>query len=150
MVDYKDWQIVLNRRFRSVKLWMVLRSYGVANLRSFIRNHIKMAENFEALIGKDRRFEVVVPRNLSTIVFRVSPAGTKFSGGDEEANAFNAKLLESINGSGRVFMTHSVIGGAYVIRIAIGATLTENRHINMAWKVVQEHADALLVKESAN
>ncbi|KAL8504335.1 hypothetical protein ACS0TY_022895 [Phlomoides rotata] len=133
VVDYKDWQIVLNRRFRSVKLWFVLRSYGVVNLRNFIRSHVKMAENLQGLIGKDRRFEVVVPRNLSTVVFRFG----SFSGEEEDvANDFNAKLLESINGSGRVFMTHSVIGGAYVIRVAIGATLTENRHINMAWKLV--------------
>ncbi|KAL0328989.1 UNVERIFIED_CONTAM: Tyrosine/DOPA decarboxylase 2 [Sesamum calycinum] len=148
VVDYKDWQITLSRRFRSLKLWLVLRSYGVANLRKFLRCHVKMAQNFEGLIEMDKRFEVVVPRNFATVCFRISPA--EFGGNhegmsrEEAANNFNSKLLESINGSGKVYMTHAVIGGGYVMRLAVGASLTENRHVVLAWKVVQEHANALL------
>ncbi|XP_051124858.1 tyrosine decarboxylase-like [Andrographis paniculata] len=138
VVDYKDWQITLSRRFRSLKLWMVLRSYGVANLRKFLRSHIKMAKNFEGLIGMDRRFEVVVPRNFATVCFRVVAAEM------EIVDSFNAKLLESVNESGKVYMTHAVVGGAYVMRFAVGASLTENRHVILAWKEVQEHANALL------
>ncbi|KAL3851512.1 hypothetical protein ACJIZ3_013394 [Penstemon smallii] len=150
VVDYKDWQITLSRRFRSLKLWLVLRSYGVANLRKFLRSHINMAKNFEGQIGMDKRFEVVVPRNFATVCFRISPI--EIGGGnqqmvtkEEAANNFNAKLLESINESGKIYMTHAVIGGVYVMRFAVGATLTENRHVNLAWKVVQEHANALLM-----
>ncbi|GFP96892.1 tyrosine/dopa decarboxylase 2 [Phtheirospermum japonicum] len=66
VVDYKDWQISVGRRFRSLKLWLVLRSYGVANLRKFLRGHIEMARNFEGMVRMDRRFEVVVPRNFAT------------------------------------------------------------------------------------
>ncbi|XP_073303456.1 tyrosine decarboxylase-like [Primulina huaijiensis] len=151
VVDYKDWQITLSRRFRSLKLWLVLRSYGVSNLRKFLRSHIKMAKNFEGLIGMDKRFEVVVPRNFATVCFRISPIeiGATLPQHhsvckEEAANNFNAKLLESINESGKIYMTHAVIGGEYVMRFAVGASLTENRHVILAWKVVQEHANALL------
>ncbi|KAL2474973.1 Tyrosine decarboxylase 1 [Abeliophyllum distichum] len=147
VVDYKDWQITLSRRFRSLKLWLVLRSYGVANLRKFLRSHVKMAKNFEGLIAMDKRFEVVVPRNFATVCFRISPieiGKNQIVSKEEAINNFNAKLLESINESGKIYMTHAVIGGVYVMRFAVGASLTENRHVNLAWKVVQEHANALL------
>nr|AOC38014.1 tyrosine decarboxylase [Rehmannia glutinosa] len=150
VVDYKDWQITLSRRFRSLKLWLVLRSYGVANLRKFLRSHVKMAKNFEGLIGMDKRFEVVVPRNFATVCFCISPIeiggnyGQIVASEEETANYFNAKLLEAINESGKIYMTHSVIGGVYVLRFAVGASMTENRHVNFAWKVVQEHANQLL------
>ncbi|CAI9773292.1 unnamed protein product [Fraxinus pennsylvanica] len=147
VVDYKDWQITLSRRFRSLKLWLVLRSYGVANLRKFLRSHVQMAKNFEGLIGMDKRFEVVVPRNFATVCFRISPIeiGKNHNVSKEDAtNEFNCKLLESINETGKIYMTHAVIGGVYVIRFCVGTTLTENRHVNLAWKTIQEHASALL------
>ncbi|KAH6776705.1 Pyridoxal phosphate transferases superfamily protein [Perilla frutescens var. hirtella] len=147
VVDYKDWQIALSRRFRSIKLWLVLRSYGVANLRKLLRSRVKMGEDFEGLIKMDRRFQVVVPRNFSTVCFRISPLKIHRNNRviDEETNDMNAKLLESINESGKVFMTHAVIGGVYVMRMAIGGSLTENRHIKLAWEVVRDHANALLL-----
>jgi aromatic-L-amino-acid decarboxylase len=138
VVDYKDWQITLSRRFRALKLWFVLRSYGVANLRKFLRSHVKMAEIFEGLVGMDKRFEIVVPRNFAMVCFRI------LSMSEERSNELNRKLLESINMSGRVYMTHTVVGGVYAIRFAVGATLVEERHIIMAWKVVQEHANVIL------
>ncbi|KAL6546341.1 hypothetical protein OROMI_022062 [Orobanche minor] len=150
VVDYKDWQIALSRRFRSLKVWMVLRSYGVANLREFLRSHVKMAKNFEGLIGMDKRFEVVVPRNFSTVCFRIIPAviggnnQQQIVSKEDAANNFNEKLMERINESGEIYMTHSVVGGVYMMRFVVGASLTENRHIIHAWKIVQEHANALL------
>ncbi|KAM1213191.1 hypothetical protein PS2_004637 [Malus domestica] len=97
-----------------------------------------MAKRFEGLVGMEKRFEVVVPRNFSLVCFRVSPDENRV------INEVNCRLLEAINGSGRVYMTHAVVGGMYVLRCAIGATLTEEKHVVMAWKVVQEHADAIL------
>ncbi|KAH6825656.1 Pyridoxal phosphate transferases superfamily protein [Perilla frutescens var. hirtella] len=154
VIDYKDWQITLSRRFRSLKLWLVIRNYGVANLRKFLRSHIKMAKNFQGLIGMDKRFEVVVPRNFATVCFRISPiemgGNQQLNVSKEEAtNNVNAKLLETINESGKIYMTHAVIGGVYVMRFAVGASLTENRHVNLAWKIVQEHANALLNTSSS-
>ncbi|XP_078163182.1 pyridoxal phosphate (PLP)-dependent transferases superfamily protein [Carex rostrata] len=148
VVDYKDWQIALSRRFRSLKLWMVLRSYGVANLRNFLRSHVRMAKVFEGLISLDTRFEVVVPRYFATVCFRLVYSSTDEIDGGNEANGINneinKRLLEMINASGKIYMTHAVIGGIYVIRFAVGATLTEEFHVRDAWKVVQHHANLLL------
>ncbi|XP_062073278.1 tyrosine decarboxylase-like [Humulus lupulus] len=176
VVDYKDWQISLSRRFRSLKLWLVLRSYGVEGLQGFIRSHVKMAKQFEALLASDDRFEVVVPRNFSLVCFRVSPfaitkvklisknhhhhyeIGNDVVGKKEECyvingnadlrdtciNEVNKELLESINGSGRVYLSHCVVGGAFALRLAVGSTLTEESHVVRAWNVVKEHADSVL------
>ncbi|KAE9595772.1 hypothetical protein Lal_00030764 [Lupinus albus] len=159
VVDYKDWQITLSRKFNSLKLWFVLRSYGVDNLRNFLRHHVEMAKTFEGLVRLDRRFEIIVPRNFSLVCFRISPSaisnglsnGTKTDPigkimNDKHylVNKINHKLLDSINSSGSVYMTQCEIEGDFVIRCAIGATLTEENHVIMAWKLVQEHANSLL------
>ncbi|KAB2601508.1 tyrosine decarboxylase 1-like [Pyrus ussuriensis x Pyrus communis] len=135
VVDYKDWQIALTQGFPAMKLWLVLRSYGVENLRNFIRSDVKMAKRFEGLVGMEKRFEVVVPRNFSLVCFRVLPSAiiNKAPTPSDEnrvINEVNCGLLEAINGSG-------------LLRCAIGATLTEEKHVVMAWKVVKEHADAI-------
>ncbi|CAI0468486.1 unnamed protein product [Linum tenue] len=145
VVDYKDWQLTLSRRFRSLKLWLVLRSHGVGNLREFLRGHVAMAEAFERLVEGDERFEVVVPRRFSLVCFRM--VMMTLSDNDDDGggnNLMNKKLLERINGSGRVLMTHAVAGGIYMLRFAVGATLTEPKHVMEAWKVVQQQADAIM------
>ncbi|KAG5520648.1 hypothetical protein RHGRI_033281 [Rhododendron griersonianum] len=122
VVDYKDWQVQLSRRFRAMKLWLVLRSYGVVNLQNLIRSHVDMAKHFEGLVGMDKRFEVVVARNFAMVCFRVSPSavGDCLKSCDEKiVNEFNRDLLVSINGTGRVYMTHGVLGGVYVIRFSV-------------------------------
>nr|KJB73040.1 hypothetical protein B456_011G211000 [Gossypium raimondii] len=159
VVDYKDWQITLSRRFRSMKLWLVLRSYGVENLRNFLRSHVKMAKRFQQLVESDNRFEVVVPRNFAMVCFRALPTrlkkepnGCNIESGNieaklidqEYANDFNRNLLETMNASGKVFMTHTIVEGIYVIRFAVGATLTEDKHVIKAWEVVQETVDDML------
>ncbi|KAL4393105.1 hypothetical protein HN51_046249 [Arachis hypogaea] len=175
VIDYKDWQITLSRKFNALKLWLVLRSYGVENLRNFLRSHVNMAMTFEGLVKLDKRFEIVVPRKFSLVCFRVSPSTIarsnyyyyhdnnnnnknncddnyhnghddygKLVNDDYLVNELNRKLLESINNSGKVYMTHGEVEGAFMIRFAIGATLTEEHHVIMAWKLIQEHADSLL------
>ncbi|KAK1370631.1 Tyrosine decarboxylase [Heracleum sosnowskyi] len=146
VVDYKDWQIMLTRRFRALKLWFVLRSYGVDKLRGFIRGRMAMAKYFEGLVAMDKRFEVVVPRHFSMVCFRVSPSAVVCcdGNGENDVNEINRKLLESVNGSGKLYMSHTVLEGVYVIRFPIVGTLTDFRHVSAAWKVLQNHADSLL------
>ncbi|KAH7545197.1 tyrosine decarboxylase [Ziziphus jujuba] len=146
VVDYKDWQIALSRRFRAMKLWLVLRSYGVEKLRNLLRSHVQMAERFEELLATDKRFEIVVPRIFSLVCFRVSPSAisTELLKHENNINEINKKLLESINASGSMHITHTVVDGMFMLRFAVGATLTEEKHIIMASKVVKEHADAIL------
>ncbi|KAK3206857.1 hypothetical protein Dsin_020903 [Dipteronia sinensis] len=149
VVDYKDWQITLSRRFRALKLWLVLRSHGVHNLRNFLRSHVKMAKHFEELVRRDKRFEVVVPRNFSMVCFKVSASSALFKHENDDekvqkSNEASETLLETINASGKACMSHAIVGGKYVIRFAVGASLTEEKHVVGAWKVVQQHLDAIL------
>ncbi|XP_010271797.1 PREDICTED: tyrosine decarboxylase 1-like [Nelumbo nucifera] len=143
VVDYKDWQIALSRRFRAMKLWVVIRRYGVANLMAHIRSDISLAKRFEALVKTDSRFEVVVPRRFALVCFRLKPP--RKGEDDDDGSKLNRKLLGAINSSGRAYMSHSVVGGTYTIRCAIGTTLTSQQHVEAAWKLIQEKADHFLL-----
>ncbi|XP_061343435.1 tyrosine decarboxylase 2 isoform X1 [Gastrolobium bilobum] len=140
VIDYKDWQIPLGRRFRSLKLWMVLRLYGLEGLRSHVRNHIEMAAYFEELVGQDTRFKVSAPRTFSLVCFRLLPPPNS----EDHGNKLNHDLLASVNSTGSVFITHTVLSGEYILRFAVGAPLTEMRHVNVAWQILQDKATALL------
>lgn len=142
VVDYKDWQIPLGRRFRSLKLWMVLRLYGLENLQSYIRNHIELARKFEELVNLDPRFEVAAPRRFSLVCFRLLCAENNV----ERANQLNRELLEAVNSSGKLFISHTALSDKYVLRFAVGAPLTEERHVVEAWKTLQQKASLLLTK----
>jgi aromatic-L-amino-acid decarboxylase len=125
-IDYRDWQIPLGRRFRALKLWFVLRSYGLEALRTFIRQHLALAQDFEQWVTADERFELVVPRSLNLICLRKR-------GTDEE----NQALLKRLNDSGRVFMSHTVIGGRFTLRFCIGQTYTAREHVAAAWELIR-------------
>ncbi|XLR26857.1 hypothetical protein S83_054757, partial [Arachis hypogaea] len=139
VIDYKDWQIPLGRRFRSLKLWMVMRLYGLEGLRNHTRNHINLAAYFEDLVGQDPRFKVVTPRTFSLVCFRLLPPANT-----EDTNKLNRDLLDSVNSTGSVFITHTVLSGQFILRFAVGAPLTEQRHVDAAWRILQEKATALL------
>ena len=125
-IDYRDWQIPLGRRFRALKLWFVLRSYGVRGLQTFIRQHLELAGEFERWVAADERFELVVPRSLNLICFRVR-------GADED----NQALLKRLNDSGRLFMSHTVIRGRFTLRFCIGQTDTTREHVEAAWHLIK-------------
>lgn len=145
-VDYKDWQISLSRRFRAIKLWVVLRRYGAAGLRAHIRRHVTAAKWFEGAVAKDERFEVVTPRKFSLICFRLRPP--RFFDGDDDGavNEVNRELLAAVNASGRAFMTHFVVDGKFVIRLAVGGAATEMRHVRDVWELLQRIADDVLLR----
>ncbi|KAA8526445.1 hypothetical protein F0562_008352 [Nyssa sinensis] len=141
VVDFKDWQVGTGRRFKALRLWFVMRSYGVANLQSHIRTDVQMAKMFEGFVKSDTRFEILVPRVFSLVCFRLNT----FSSSDpSDTETLNRKLLEWVNSTGRVYMTHTKVGGVYMLRFAVGATLTEERHVSAAWKLIKEGADVLL------
>ncbi len=124
-IDYRDWQIPLGRRFRALKLWFVLRSYGVRGLQTFIRRHLELAGEFERWVAADERFELVVPRSLNLICFRLR-------GADQD----NQALLKRLNDSGRLFMSHTVIHGRFTLRLCIGQTDTTREHVEAAWHLI--------------
>ncbi|KDP38775.1 hypothetical protein JCGZ_05111 [Jatropha curcas] len=141
VVDFKDWQVGTGRRFKSLRLWMILRSYGISNLQSHIRSDIQMAKVFEGFVRSDSRFEIVVPRRFALVCFRLVWPNKLDGLGNSEI--LNRKLLEWVNSTGRIYMTHTKVGGEYILRFAVGATLTEERHVVAAWMLIKDGADVL-------
>ena len=132
VVDFRDWHIPLGRRFRALKLWFVIRYYGVEGLRYHIRRHIDLAQDFASWIKESNRFELVVPPPLNLICFR-------HKRGDE----MNRRLLEHLNRSGDLYLTHTTLDGRYTLRFCVGQTHTEQRHVQRAWQKIEEAAQML-------
>jgi aromatic-L-amino-acid decarboxylase len=131
VIDYRDWQIPLGRRFRSLKLWFVLRHYGAEGLRAHIRQHVGLAQELAGWIGGDARFVLAAPTPLNLVCFRVA-AG----------DAATQQLLDALNASGRAYLTHAKLGGKLVIRVAIGGTWTGRRHVEALWRMIRENTPA--------
>jgi aromatic-L-amino-acid decarboxylase len=120
----------LGRRFRSLKLWAVLRCYGAEGLRAIVREHIRLAELFAGWVEESAEWELVAPRRFSLVVFRRN-------GSDEE----NQQLVERVNASGEIFMTHTKLAGRYVLRLAIGNARTTEDDVRRAWDVLNREAE---------
>ncbi len=135
VIDYRDWGVPLGRRFRALKLWFVIRSYGVEGLRAIIREHVRLGGLFAEWVEADPEFEIMAPPVLSLINFRYHPRGM-----DDEAelDRLNEALLHRINDDGRIYLTQNRVGGRYAIRMSIGQTRTEQRHVEEGWAVIRE------------
>ena len=140
VTDYRDWGVPLGRRFRALKLWFVLRSYGLAGLREVIRRHIALAEWLEAEIAAHPDFEIMAPRSLALLNFRYAPQGAA------SLDELNERLLHAINDEGQIYLTQGRVRGAYAIRVSIGQTRTERIHVEQAWEAIKAAA-ALLTSE---
>jgi aromatic-L-amino-acid decarboxylase len=139
VVNFRDWGIQLGRRFRALKLWFVLRSYGVEGLQTMIRRHVALARELEGWIRDDPAFELMAPVPLGLVCFRLRRTGLD----DPELDDLNARLLARVNASRRVFLTHTRLGGRYAIRLVVGQRTTEWRHVEEAWRLLREAAKAL-------
>ena len=137
VVDYRDWHIPLGRRFRALKLWFVLRLHGVEGLREHIRRHVAWAQDFAGWVAADPAFELCAPHPLNLVCFRLR--------GEDEPNAH---LLEELNRSGELFLMHTKLRGKYVLRMAIGGTWTERRHVERAWDAIRSTAVQLRSAQS--
>ena len=134
----------LGRRFRSLKLWFVIRSYGVEGLRALIRGHCAMAREFAGWVGKEPGFELCAPVPFSTVCFRaVLPASLA------EQNDFNERLLAEVNAAGPVFLVQTKLNGRIVIRLAIGNARTTPAHVAQAWDLIRGAASRLRVARPA-
>jgi len=130
--DYRDWHIPLGRRFRSLKLWFVIRHYGVEGLRFHVRRHIELAQQLAGWVREDTRFELAAPAPLNLVCFR-------HRGGD----ASNQLLMDRLNRSGDLFLTHTRLNDQVTLRLCVGQTYTTARHVVHAWQRVQEEAGKL-------
>jgi aromatic-L-amino-acid/L-tryptophan decarboxylase len=129
VVDFRDWHIPLGRRFRSLKLWCVIRSYGVEGLRSMVRRHIELTNKFVEWLQADSRFEIVAPVSLNLACFRL-----------KGADSASENLMQNLNSSGKIFLSHTKLNGKFVLRFCVGQTYTEEEHVRAAWGLIQQQA----------
>lgn len=128
-VNYRDWTLALGRRFRALKLWFVIRHYGLEGLRAHVRGHLEWAAELSGWVEADGRFELAAPTVVSLVCFR-------HKGGDEA----NRRIMDTVNNSGRAFMSHTTLEGRFTLRVAIGSPQTERHHIEELWDLIQSAA----------
>jgi aromatic-L-amino-acid/L-tryptophan decarboxylase len=129
VIDYRDWQIPLGRRFRALKLWFVIRHYGAAGLRHHVRCHVELAQQFAEWVRADERFEVAAPAPLNLVCFR-------HRAGDEA----NQRIMDRLNTSGDLYLTQTRLNDRLTLRMSIGQSQTELRHVERAWQRIREEA----------
>ena len=138
--DYCDWGIQLGRRFRALKLWFVIRNFGIKGLQDKLRKHISLARYTEEKIKAHNNFEIVTPANFNLICFRFKPGKIT---DNEKLNELNLQLLHKINNTGKIYLSHTRLKGTYTLRMAIGQTNVEQKHVDQAWTVIQEQSSSL-------
>ena len=131
--DYRDWHIPLGRRFRSLKLWSVIRYYGIQGLRKYVRRHINLSKKFAGWVEADDRFELMAPTPLNLVCFRY-----------KKSNKFNELFLSEINNSGKLYLSHTKLDDFYTLRICIGQSHTKEKHIRDAWITIKSIAEKMV------
>ena len=145
VTDYRDWGIPLGRRFRALKLWFVLRHYGVDGLQRKLRQNIAWAEELAGWVRESEDFELLAPVTVNTVCFRYRPGVGRQDGvsagdgtdSEEELEKLNKALLDEVNATGRIYMTHTKLGDRFTLRLSIGQTQTERRHVVEAWDCIR-------------
>ena len=132
VIDYRDWQVPLGRRFRALKLWFVIRHYGVQGLQHHVREHVSLAQEFASWVESDPDFELAAPAPLNLVCFR-------HLAGD----AVNQEVMDRINRSGELYLTHTKLNDILTLRMSIGQTGTQRRHVENAWRRIREAANAV-------
>ncbi|GAB4132840.1 MAG: aspartate aminotransferase family protein [Raineya sp.] len=134
--NYRDWGIPLGRRFRALKLWFVMRSYGLRGIQKKLREHIQLAQDLKRKMAQTPNFEILAPAPLNLICFRYKPENKT----EQELNFINETLLQSINNTGKIYLSHTKLNGKYTLRMVVGQTYTLQKHVNNAWELIQEQA----------
>jgi aromatic-L-amino-acid decarboxylase len=138
--NYSDWTIPLGRRFRALKLWFVMRYYGLEHLKEKLYAHIQMAHKLKAWVDNDADFEMVAPLTLNLVCFRYHPARIQ---SPEKLNELNEKLLHQVNATGKIYFTHTKLAGKYTLRMVVAQTDVELKHVEEGWQLIQETARSL-------
>jgi aromatic-L-amino-acid/L-tryptophan decarboxylase len=138
--DYRDWGIQLGRRFRALKLWFVIRSFGVEGLQGKIREHITIASWLEKQILANPDYEILAPRHFSLVCFRFHP---RYITEEEEVNHLNEQLLKVINNSGKLYISHTKLNGKYTLRMSVSQTSVSQVHVEKAWEFIRIQAQTI-------
>jgi aromatic-L-amino-acid decarboxylase len=137
--NFRDWGIQLGRRFRALKLWFVIRSYGVEGLQAFVREHCRLAQLFKGWVDETPSFELMAPVHFGLVSFRLN------DGRDEEAlTRLNKTLMDGLNATGKLYLTHTALRGKFTLRMVIGQRATEERHVRAAWDMIKSISAKLL------
>jgi aromatic-L-amino-acid decarboxylase len=139
--NYMDYGIQLGRRFRSMKLWFIIRYFGVEGIRDRIREHIRLAKHFADWIDKSENFERMAPVHFGVVCFRAVP---EYLNGENEQNALNEKLLNNINASGKLFLSHTTLNNKFTLRISISGIRTLKKNVTDAQFLIQDKLRKLL------
>jgi len=132
VIDYRDWQVPLGRRFRALKLWFVIRWYGVDGIRRHVREHVDLARDFARRVELSKKLEPAAPPSLNLVCFR-HRSGAEAS----------RRLLEKLNGTGRLYLTHTTLDDRFTLRFCVGQANTKQRHVDRAWELISEEASLL-------
>lgn len=144
--NYMDWGVQLGRRFRALKLWMIIRYFGHKGLAARIREHIGLGQKLARWIDDHPDFERTAPTPFSTVCFRARPrrlAGDDSSEAESYLEQLNADVMAAVNATGRAYLSHTKLNGRYTLRVAIGNLRTTEAHVRRAWELVQQHAARL-------
>lgn len=137
--NFRDWGVPLGRRFRALKLWFVLRSYGARRLREIVAGHLALAREFAEWVAATDGWQLAAPVPVNTVCFRYAPAGVD----PDERDRLNRALRDRVNADGAIYLTMTELNGAATLRLAIGQRRTEQRHVEEAWAVLRREAAGL-------
>lgn len=138
--NYRDWGIQLGRRFRALKLWFVLRSFGASGLQARVRRHLALAQRFASWVDKAPEFERMAPVPFGTVCFRFHPPGVPAGA---ELDALNHALMERVNAGGKLYLSHTKLAGQVTLRLVVCQTEIELRDVELAWQVIRDAAQTL-------
>lgn len=138
--DYSNWGIQLGRRFRALKLWFVIRSFGTEGLQDKIRKHIALAAELKSWIENHPSFELLAPVDFSLVCFRFHPQGLN---DPDQLNRLNEKLMLQVNLTGKAYITHTKLNGVFALRMVTAQTTMETKHVNQAWNLILDEASKL-------
>ncbi|MGB9245464.1 MAG: pyridoxal-dependent decarboxylase [Candidatus Acidiferrales bacterium] len=133
VIDYRDWQIPLGRRFRALKLWFVIRHYGVKGLRHHVRRHVELAQQFAQWVRAAEHFELAAPTPLNLVCFR-----------HRAGDLVNQSIMDRLNASGDLYLTHTRLNDRFTLRMSIGQSQTELHHVERAWQRIRDEAAAIV------
>ena len=139
--NYKDWSIQLGRRFRALKLWFVIRSYGINGIKKYLKNHINLAKYLKDIILNDENFELTTKQNMNMINFRFNPKKSK---NNSEINKLNIRLIDKLNKTGKIYLSHTMINNIYSIRMPIGSTTVGIENIKSSWKLIKKTSQEII------
>ncbi len=144
--NFRDWGIPLGRRFRALKLWFVIRNFGTKGIQQRIRNHIALAKELESWIREDPSFEVMAPVSINLVCFRYHPKEQSLN--EEELEGINKALMDKLNRSGKMFLTHTKLKGKFSLRLCVGQTNTNRGHVVKAWEMITAAVSNLSVNSA--